>query len=52
VSSHALHMERLLTDAVESGRFDYVMPAFNFLKFPKVPEVLRLAQAKGWASWR
>jgi aryl-alcohol dehydrogenase-like predicted oxidoreductase len=48
VSSHGpYHMERLLTDAVESGRFDYVMPAFNFLKFPKVPEVLRLAQAKG-----
>ena len=48
VSSHGpYHMERLLTDAVESGRFDYVMPAFNFLKFPKVPDVLRLAAAKG-----
>jgi hypothetical protein len=48
VSSHGpYHMERLLTDAVESGRFDYVMPAFNFLKFPKVPDVLRLAAARG-----
>ena len=48
VSSHGPYdMERLLTDAIESGRFDYVMPAFNFLKFPKVPDVLRLAQAKG-----
>jgi hypothetical protein len=48
VSSHGpYHMERLLTDAVESGRFDYIMPAFNFLKFPKMPDVLRLAAAKG-----
>jgi aryl-alcohol dehydrogenase-like predicted oxidoreductase len=48
VSSHGPYqMEQLLTDAVESGRFDFIMPAFNFLKFPKVPEVLRLAQAKG-----
>jgi aryl-alcohol dehydrogenase-like predicted oxidoreductase len=48
VSSHGpYHMERLLTDAIESGRFDYLMPAFNFLKFPKVPDVLRLAAARG-----
>jgi hypothetical protein len=48
VSSHGpYHMERLLTDAVESGHFDVIMPAFNFLKFPRVPEVLKLAQAKG-----
>jgi len=48
VSSHGpYHMERLLTDAVESGHFDAIMPAFNFLKFPRVPEVLKLAQAKG-----
>ena len=47
VSSHGpYHMERLLTDAVGSGHFDYVMPAFNFLKFPKVPEVLRLAKER------
>jgi len=27
VSSHGpYHMEELLTDAVESGRFDYIMP--------------------------
>jgi predicted aldo/keto reductase-like oxidoreductase len=47
VSSHGpYHMERLLTDAVASGHFDYLMPAFNFLKFPKVPEVLRLAKER------
>ncbi len=47
VSSHGpYHMERLLTDAVGSGHFDYVMPAFNFVKFPKVPEVLRLARER------
>lgn len=48
VSSHGpYHMERLLTEAVESGHYDAIMPAFNFLKFPRVPEVLKLAQARG-----
>jgi aryl-alcohol dehydrogenase-like predicted oxidoreductase len=48
VSSHGPYqMEQLLTDAIESGHYDAVMPAFNFLKFPRVPEVLKLAQAKG-----
>lgn len=48
VSSHGPHhMETLLTEAVNSGHFDILMPAFNFLKFPKVPEVLKLAKEKG-----
>jgi predicted aldo/keto reductase-like oxidoreductase len=48
VSSHGPHhMERLLTDAVQSGHFDLIMPAFNFMKFPKVPDVLKEAQARG-----
>ncbi len=48
VSSHGPYqMEQLLTDAVESGHYDAIMPAFNFLKFPRVPEVLRLAKEKG-----
>ncbi|MBF0271066.1 MAG: aldo/keto reductase [Magnetococcales bacterium] len=47
-SSHGPnHMERLMTAAVQSGHFDYIMPAFNFMKFPKVPEVLQEAKAKG-----
>ncbi|MEO5345457.1 MAG: aldo/keto reductase [Magnetococcus sp. YQC-9] len=48
VSSHGPNnMETLMTEAVRSGHFDYIMPAFNFLKFPKVPEVLKEAKARG-----
>lgn len=48
VSSHGPHnMERLLTEAVQSGHFDLIMPAFNFMKFPKVPDLLKEAQARG-----
>ncbi|MCG6862983.1 MAG: aldo/keto reductase, partial [Chromatiaceae bacterium] len=48
VSSHGpYNMERLMTEAVRSGHFDLVMMAFNFMKFPKAPEVLREAQARG-----
>ncbi|MBF0417159.1 MAG: aldo/keto reductase [Magnetococcales bacterium] len=47
-SSHGPnHMEALMTEAVRSGHFDYIMPAFNFMKFPKVPEVLKEAKARG-----
>ncbi len=48
VSSHGPYqMERLLLEAVTSGHFDLIMPAFNFVKFPKVPELLKEAQARG-----
>lgn len=48
VSSHGpYNMEKLLMEAVRSGHFDLVMPAFNFMKFPKVPEVLKEAKARG-----
>ncbi|MBF0152191.1 MAG: aldo/keto reductase [Magnetococcales bacterium] len=47
-SSHGPHnMERLLLEAVNSGHYDLIMPAFNFMKFPKVPEVLQTAAKKG-----
>ncbi|MBF0628633.1 MAG: aldo/keto reductase [Magnetococcales bacterium] len=47
-SSHGPnHMEALMLEAVRSGHFDYIMPAFNFMKFPKVPEVLKEAHARG-----
>ncbi|MBF0163414.1 MAG: aldo/keto reductase [Magnetococcales bacterium] len=47
-SSHGPNnMEPLMTEAVRSGHFDYIMPAFNFMKFPKVPEVLKEAKARG-----
>ncbi|HIJ84606.1 MAG TPA: hypothetical protein HPQ00_10445, partial [Magnetococcales bacterium] len=48
VSSHGPHnMEPLMLEAVNSGHFDYIMIAFNFMKFPRIPEVLRLARQKG-----
>lgn len=44
VSSHGPErMEDLLTIAINSGHYDIIMPAFNFLTFPKIPEVLKLA---------
>jgi predicted aldo/keto reductase-like oxidoreductase len=48
VSSHGpYNMETLLLEAVRSGHFDLIMPAFNFMKFPQVPEVLQEAKARG-----
>ncbi|MBF0127278.1 MAG: aldo/keto reductase, partial [Magnetococcales bacterium] len=47
VSSHGPNnMETLLLEAVRSGHYDFIMPAFNFLKFPKVPEVLKEAKTR------
>ncbi len=44
VSSHGPNnMERLMMEALRSGHFDLLMLAFNFMNFPKVPEVLREA---------
>lgn len=48
VSSHGPHrMEDLLLEAVRSGHFDLIMAAFNFMKFPRVPAVLKEAEARG-----
>ncbi len=47
-SSHGPHnMERLMMEAVRSGYFDLIMLAFNFMKFPEIPGVLKEAQARG-----
>jgi hypothetical protein len=47
VSSHGPHnMETLMMEAVRSGHFDWIMPAFNFMNFPKVPEVLQEAKKR------
>jgi len=47
VSSHGPnHMEELMMEAVKSGHYDLIMMAFNFMKFPKVPEVLKEAHAR------
>jgi aryl-alcohol dehydrogenase-like predicted oxidoreductase len=42
VSSHGPnHMEELLMAAVKSGRFDMIMPSFNFMSFPGLTDVLK-----------
>lgn len=48
VSSHGPHnMEDLLIEAVKSGYFDIIMTAFNFMKFPRLPEVIKDAYRRG-----
>ncbi|MBF0123781.1 MAG: aldo/keto reductase [Magnetococcales bacterium] len=48
VSSHGPNnLEPLLTTAVASGHYDIIMTAFNFMKFPQLPEVLKMAAARG-----
>jgi predicted aldo/keto reductase-like oxidoreductase len=47
-SSHGpTNMEELLMTAVRSGRFDMIQPSFNFMKFPKLPEVIKEAHRRG-----
>ncbi|MGD1074619.1 MAG: aldo/keto reductase [Thermodesulfovibrionales bacterium] len=47
-SSHGPNnMEELLMIAVKSGRFDVIQPSFNFMKFPKLPEVMKEAYGRG-----
>ena len=47
VSSHGPdNMEALLLTAVRSGHFDLIMPAFNFMSFPKIPDVLKEAKKR------
>ncbi len=48
VSSHGPdNMEDLLLDAVQSGHYDAIMMAFNFMKFPRAPEVFKEAHQQG-----
>lgn len=48
VSSHGPNnLEELLMTAVKSGHFDMIMPSFNFMKFPKIPEVMKEAKKRG-----
>ncbi len=45
VSSHGPNnMESLMMTAVQSGHFDMIMPAFNFMKFPKMTDILKEAK--------
>ncbi len=46
-SSHGPNnMEELLMTAVTSGHFSVIMPSFNFMKFPKLPEVMKEARKR------
>jgi predicted aldo/keto reductase-like oxidoreductase len=48
ISSHGpSNMEDLLMTAVKSGHFDMIMPSFNFLTFPRLPEVMKEAKKRG-----
>lgn len=48
VSSHGPNrMEELLLKAIRSGHYDVVMGAFNFMKFPGIPGVLKEASQRG-----
>ncbi len=48
VSSHGPNnLEPLLTTAVTSGHFDLIMTAFNFMKFPKLPDIIQTAAEHG-----
>jgi len=48
VSSHGpQNMEDLLMEAVRSGHYDMFMPSFNFMNFPRLPEVMKEAKKRG-----
>ncbi len=48
VSSHGPdNMEDLLFTAVRSGHYDMIMPSFNFMKFPRIPDMLKEAKKRG-----
>lgn len=48
VSSHGPHnMEELLTRAIDSGHYRMVMGSYNFMDFPKLPDVMKHAKSKG-----
>ncbi|RME66085.1 MAG: aldo/keto reductase, partial [Nitrospirae bacterium] len=50
VSSHGpYNMEDLMMEAVRSGHYDMIMVAFNFMKFPELPEVIKEAHKRGMA---
>lgn len=50
VSSHGPdNMEDLLFTAVKSGHYDLIMISFNFMKFPRIPDILKEAKKRGIA---
>jgi len=46
VASHAPQLERILSYAVDSGKFDVIMPSYNFMKWKGLATILERAKAK------
>lgn len=47
VSSHTPHLETVMRHAVDSGRFDVIMVAYNFKNWPNLTTIFRDAKEKG-----
>ncbi len=47
VSSHTPELEKVMRHAVESGRFDVIMVAYNFHNWPDLTNIIDEAHAKG-----
>jgi uncharacterized protein len=47
VSSHTPHLETVMRHAVDSGRFDVIMVAYNFQNWPDLANIFRDAKQKG-----
>ena len=47
VSSHTPKLETVMRHAVDSGRFDVIMVAYNFRNWPDLTTIFRDAKAKG-----
>lgn len=47
VSSHTPHLETVMRHAVDSGKFDVIMVAYNFANWPDLTNIFRDAHEKG-----
>lgn len=47
VSSHTPNLEEVMRHAVDNGRFDVIMVAYNFRNWPELTTIFRDARAKG-----
>ncbi len=47
VSSHTPHLETVMRRAVDSGRFDVIMVAYNFKNWPDLTNIFHAAKEKG-----
>jgi aryl-alcohol dehydrogenase-like predicted oxidoreductase len=47
VSSHTPHLETVMAHAVDSGRFDVIMVAYNFRNWPDLTNIFHRAHTRG-----